>query len=330
MSNSAYKAAVLMSVAYLVFVSIFLVSHRSFFSPDQFFVVAILVTLFLGKFKQFIRDWSAPIVLLLSYDYLRGLAPKLISQAHVFPMINFDKAIFGSIPTNDLQSLLFADKLVHWYDYVATVFYMSHFIVPMLVGFIFWLTGREIFKDYFLALLLLSYAAFFTYVLFPAVPPWMASQYGVIPEVFKIMDKVFLSFPQGIDLPSVYKFVGANLVAAVPSLHAAYPFLTLLFFVKRFKSWGLLVFPYVLGVWLTIVYLGEHYVFDIVVGVLYASIAYLLVIKKEYFFSLFSISVKTISNYVGKPVNQKNGKLAPPCLTVDQQSESNSPLKPHE
>jgi membrane-associated phospholipid phosphatase len=35
---------------------------------------------------------------------------------------------------------------------------------------------------------------------------------------------------------------------------------------------------YVLAVWIAIVYLGEHYVFDIVTGVIYAVVAYLLVI----------------------------------------------------
>ena len=35
---------------------------------------------------------------------------------------------------------------------------------------------------------------------------------------------------------------------------------------------------YVFGVWMAIVYLGEHYVFDAVIGVVYALAAYLVVI----------------------------------------------------
>lgn len=194
-------------------------------------------------------------------------------------MINFDKAIFRNLPTNSLQSLLNPNGVVHWYDYLGTLVYMSHFIVPMVIGFLFWSKDREYFKSYFLALLLLSYAAFITFIIFPAMPPWMAAQNGFIPEVTKVMDKVFLSFPRPVDLPSVYKFVGVNLVAAVPSLHAAYPLLTLLFLVRKYKAKGLLILPYLLGVWFSIIYFGEHYVFDIVAGALYAVIIFILVTK---------------------------------------------------
>ncbi len=274
-----HKTTIFLPVAYFVIVSGFLIWHGTWFSPDQFFAAALLVALVLGRSKQFIQDWSIPVVLLLSYDYLRGLVPKLTQVANIYPMINFDKAIFGNLPTNSLQSLFYSKGAVQWYDYLGTILYMSHFITPMLIGFIFWVKDRNLFRNYFLGLLLLSYAAFFTYILFPAMPPWMASQNGYIPEVYKVMDRVFASFAQPVNLPSVYRMVGANLVAAVPSLHAAYPLLTLLFLVKKYKSKGLLLLPYVLGIWFAIVYFGEHYVFDIFIGALYAVIAFGLVTR---------------------------------------------------
>lgn len=275
------KTTLFLPIGYFVIVSGFLIWHGTWFSPDQFFAAAVLVALVLGRSKQFIQDWSIPVVLLLSYDYLRGLVPNLTQGAHIYPMINFDKAIFGSLPTNSLQVMFYSREAVSWYDYLGTILYMSHFITPMLIGFIFWLKDRKIFKSYFLALLLLSYGAFFTYIFFPAMPPWMAAQNGLIPGVYKVMDNVFASFAHPIDLPSVYKIVGANLVAAVPSLHAAYPLLTLLFLVKKYRFKGLLILPYVLGIWFAIVYFGEHYVFDIAVGVLYAVLVFLFVVNWE-------------------------------------------------
>lgn len=282
MSKHSRKITLFIPIAYLLVVSIFLFWHRVGFSPDQFFALALVITLIIGRSKQFILDWSVPVVLLLSYDYLRGLVPKLTQQAHIFPMINFDKAVFGIIPTNSLQSMFFLNGTIHWYDYLAVIFYMSHFVVPMVTAFIFWLKSREDFKSYSLALLLLSYAAFITYIVFPAMPPWMAAQQGFIPAITKVMDQVFVNLPQPVDLPSVYRYVGVNLVAAVPSLHAAYPLLTLLFMLRKYKVKGLLFLPYVLGVWFSIVYLGEHYVFDIVVGVFYALVVFSLVIKADW------------------------------------------------
>lgn len=267
------------SLIYIIVVTIFLFWHRVGFSPDQFFALALLITLLLGRVKQFIHDWSIPVMLFLSYDYLRGLLPKLSLKAHIFPMIDFDKAFFGGIPSIQLQALFYSSGKVHWYDFVAVVLYMSHFVVPMVLGFLFWLKNKKYFTQYTLALLLLSYGAFITFVIFPAMPPWMASQQGFIPSVTKVMDQVFASFPTPINLPSVYQFVGVNLVAAVPSLHAAYPWLTLLFLVKKFKIKGILILPYVLGVWFSIVYLGEHYVFDILIGVLYASLIFYFIIN---------------------------------------------------
>ncbi len=276
-----HKAVILLSIIYLIFVSIFLVWHRMWFSPDQFFAVALIGTLVLGRAKKFIRDWSFPTVLFLSYEYLRGLAPKLEVSAHMEPMVYFDQMLFGSLPTITLQNIFFADGVVRWYDYLLSILYFSHFIVPMIVGFVFWIIKREAFRDYYLALLVLSYMAFVTFILFPAMPPWLASQNGYIPPLEGIMKKVFQSFPQPIDLPTVYRFVGANLVAAVPSLHAAYPFLTLLFVIRKTKYWGLLLLPYVFAVWFAIVYFGEHYVFDIVIGVIYAIFAFIFVTQFE-------------------------------------------------
>ncbi|MBI2597225.1 inositol phosphorylceramide synthase [Candidatus Daviesbacteria bacterium] len=279
MGKSIFNITSLIALAYIIIISIYLFWHRVGFSPDQFFAVALLITLLLGRMKQFIRDWSIPVVLFLSYDYLRGLTPKLNMEANIFPMINFDRLVFGEIPTNTLQTLLFSKGTLSWIDYLATIFYMSHFVVPLVIAFAFWFKKKKYFEEYALALILISYAAFITYVLFPAVPPWMASEKDVIPQVHKIMDQTFLALPQRIDLPSVYRFFGANLVAAVPSLHAAYPWLTLLFLVRKFKAVGWLFLPYVLGVWFSIVYLGEHYVFDIIIGVLYAIVVYLLIFK---------------------------------------------------
>lgn len=266
---------------YFIIITALLIRHGTWFSPDQIFAVGFLAALFLGRSKRFIRDWSVPVVLLLSYDYLRGLVPKLTEAVNIYPMINFDKLIFGALPTNTLQALFYTQGKIAWYDYAGTVLYMSHFIAPMLFGFIFWMKDKRLFKNYFLGLLILSYTAFFTYIIFPAMPPWMAAQKGIIPGVFKVMDQVFASFAKPIDLPSVYKFVGVNLVAAVPSLHAAYPFLTFLFLIRRYGVKSLFIVPYVLGVWAAIVYMGEHYIFDIAVGVLYAGGAFTLILSRN-------------------------------------------------
>jgi hypothetical protein len=67
-------------------------------------------------------------------------------------------------------------------------------------------------------------------------------------------------------------------VAAFPSLHAAYPFLAFLFARRAFGRAGWLMLAYTACVWFAIVYLGEHWVVDIIGGVAYASVAYLAIL----------------------------------------------------
>lgn len=123
-------------------------------------------------------------------------------------------------------------------------------------------------------MLILSYSAFFTFVIFPAAPPWLAAREGYLPEVTKIIDLVLKSFPEKLALPSIYHNFNPNQVAAVPSLHAAYPLLVLFFAVWVFGKKGLFFIPYVLGTWISLVYLGEHYVVDLLVGAIYTVVIF--------------------------------------------------------
>ena len=68
-----------------------------------------------------------------------------------------------------------------------------------------------------------------------------------------------------------------NMVAAMPSLHAAYPATLLLFFWNDGKWWRIVLGAYTLAMGFALVYGGEHFVVDILVGWLYAGVAYTLV-----------------------------------------------------
>ena len=82
-----------------------------------------------------------------------------------------------------------------------------------------------------------------------------------------------------INLPSIFSFVGGNPVAAIPSLHAALPTMVFLFLFKWNKKAGIAFIPYLLGVYFAVVYLGEHYVVDVIIGALYSIIVFFTVQK---------------------------------------------------
>lgn len=277
-------------IIYVVGISIFMLAHRMWLSPDQFFLVAIVAAIAIGGLWRFLRDWTPFILLFLSYEYMRGLAPLLNKSVHITEMINADKYLFGFVPTIKLQAALFHPGNPQWYDFVSIIFYMMHFIVPMVTAFTFWLISKKTFREFTLALIILSFAGFTTYVIFPAMPPWLAAQHGFLPPIHKVMDAVVANLGQPLALPTAYKFFRGNEIAAMPSLHAAYPLLVSLFAIRYFKKPALLLLPYVFGVWFAVVYMGEHYAIDVIVGALYAATVFLLVIKRSLIFEkLFSL-----------------------------------------
>ncbi len=246
-------------------------------APDRYAFVLLLGSLLVKRTRAFILDWIPFLFILLAYDFLRGFTAATEARSHIFEMIDFDKWLFGgSLPTLWLQEHLYIPGQIHWYDFLATIFYFMHFALPLGFGFLLWLDDRTRFRQFVIAILLLSYAGWITYVAFPATPPWLASQEGHLPVVHKILDSTLSVFPDRFNLPTIYHNFDPNPVAAMPSMHAAYPFLVFLFALGFLGLRALLFLPYVLGVWFSIVYLGEHYIADILGGVIYATVFFLI------------------------------------------------------
>jgi hypothetical protein len=254
-------------------------------TPDRYLVVLFAGTLIIGKVHHFIRDFTPFILLLVAYDFLRGFADKLNPVIHYTEPILITKLMFfGHNPTVDLQNWLYHPGHLAWYDYAGSILYLLHFAVPLGFAFYLWFYNRNHFRVFMLALMILSYLALLIYILFPSSPPWLASQKGYMPPVTKIFNVVMANFPENIHLPTIYLKIQANLVAAIPSMHSGYSFLVALFGWHFFKKvrWIFILYP--LAMWITIIYMGEHYVIDIIAGVLLTLISYKLsfIVAKKY------------------------------------------------
>ncbi len=268
------KGLVLFIVAYFVLVISFMLVHNMWLSPDQFIIVGFVLALLVAQPILFLKDWTPFVLLFLSYEFLRGLAPMLGIKAHIFPMIDADRFMFGHIPAVSLQNHLYTPGNLHFYDYIATIFYMMHFILPLVFGFFLWLYKKDEYHKFVVTLLVLSYLAFITFLLFPAMPPWMASDQGIIPQIHNVFGDTFQTFAHSANLPSVYNFFDPNPVAAMPSLHVAYPFLVYLFMVKIFGKKGHLFLIYVAIVVFAVLYTGNHYFIDVLAGFAYAYVSF--------------------------------------------------------
>jgi hypothetical protein len=225
------------------------------------------------------RDWIPLYAVLAVYAILRGYASHVIWGPFLTPQIWFDQHLFGGVaPTVQLQRWLFNPHDIRPWDYVAWATYMSHFFTSFTVAGVLWKVNHDRFRRFVPLFVGLTFMGYLTYVLYPAIPPWMASQLGRIPSTVRL-------------IPIIWDHVGVhgaaalftggskfdNNIAAMPSLHAAYPMLLLLFFWKGARPWlrALLVY-YVLAMAFTLVYTSEHFVADEVLGWLYAVVAFVV------------------------------------------------------
>lgn len=276
LNHSSGSVVFIVFGVYIVALTVALIALGVGIEPDRYFFLVLIPVLMVGRARRFVMDWVPFLLLLFSYDFLRGLAPVLGSHAHYGFSIRTDSFLFSTVPTVTLQSWFYHAGSPRIYDYAATIVYFLHFVAPLTFAFLLWIRDHAEFKRFIAAFVLLSYAALVTYVLFPAAPPWLAAQHGYLQPVHQVLADTLRAFPTRVSLPGIYQSLDPNPVAAIPSVHAAYPTLVLLFAVKYFGKRGLVVLPYVISVWLAVIYMGEHYVSDVVIGVVYSTMAYLL------------------------------------------------------
>lgn len=260
------------------------IREPSFPTPDKIIIFLTFVFMCLGQATEMLRRLLPFVGLLLIYDSFRGLATHLNKHVHFMFMADFDKWLFGgTLPTVTLQRWLWHGS-VSWYDFLFYLVYMLHFILPIAGAIIVWKKRDDYYWRYVGSFVLLSFAGFFTYVIYPAAPPWMASDMHLIQHVTHVSSYVWQAM--GIhDFPSVYNKIVPNPVAAVPSLHAAYSILFTIFIFKIFgRKWGAVASLYPLLMIFGITYMGEHYVFDVLLGIVYAVATYYIVgwISKRY------------------------------------------------
>jgi hypothetical protein len=227
--------------------------------------------------RSFATTWLPLFGALAAYDLLRGVSDDADqSQAHSRPQLDLYLWIgAGHTPTERLQHALWTPGQVHWWDYAAWGVYQSHFLVPLLVAVVLWGVRHRLATPYIVALAALSWLALATYALYPAQPPWMTARDGMTGDVDRIVRQVWREV--GIDRAArvftTERADGSNYsnpVAALPSLHAAFPMLIAATLWGTRRWLDVVLAAYVLAMGTALVYAGEHFTFDILLGWAYA------------------------------------------------------------
>jgi len=256
------------------------------YSQDWIFVwiVGLMLAFSLAdgehSLRRLLKDWLPIIGALLAYDLLRGIADGNLLPIHWQPPVDADKILgLGQVPTIRLQDAIYTPGHLHFWDYAAFSFWFSHFFATLLVAVGIWLYRYQWFHRFAACIVVLAVMGLITYVLFPAAPPWLAGQHSYLDHTYRITHAVVNHLP--VPKASALFQKGTdwgNDVAAVPSLHAGYTMLICLFLWPRVdRRWRPLLAAYPIGMGLSLVYLGEHYLIDILLGWVYAAVAIYLV-----------------------------------------------------
>jgi hypothetical protein len=181
---------------------------------------------------------------------------------------------------------------------------MSFFVLPYVVAGVLWLHNRSDWAAFVRRFVALSFAALVVYIVMPAAPPWAAARCTAAdvvggPSDPHCMYRSSARVPNGGLLgamhrsqPGAHQFIeristrgwgtlhlqsagalvnsgqaSVNLVAAIPSLHAALTAMISIFLWRRVRHrWRPLLVGYPVAMAFVLVYSAEHFVVDILLG----------------------------------------------------------------
>jgi membrane-associated phospholipid phosphatase len=276
---SLRKSPVLLVVALLaVLILILILSKRFFFVPKILIILlVILAVTALGKVKIFLQDWFVFIGFIYLFDSFRGsiyiATCRLGLPVHTLYVIRIEQFLFGGVPSVMLQDFFFRSHSTSgfgWFEKFITVAHGSHFVAFLMVGFIIWLYRPRFFRFFKVSFYLTIFLGLLGYFAVPTVPPWMASTvFGLLPRIIR-----FNAIIYNLAIPDISSGFDTNPIAAMPSLHAAFPFLCalILWRVYRSKAWPF--YLYALLMQFAIIYTGDHYVTDVLAGFALAGFCY--------------------------------------------------------
>jgi hypothetical protein len=249
-------------------------------TPDRYLLVLLVPALALRSARRYLWDFVPFAVLILLYSEMRGVIHTIRPHPYYLPQLDAERWLFGGhVPAVDIQRWLWAGH-EQWFDRALLFVTKIHSIIPTTLGFLLWLRRRALFYRFAASMLTLSYAAALTFLLYPAAPPWAAGRDGLL-AVVKIGGPSGASSTAGVGGGSgLYRIIHGNPYAAIPSLHAGYAFMVFLMIASlawptRHRWLGVVAAAFYPALQsFAVVYTGNHYVVDLLIGYGFAAAAF--------------------------------------------------------
>jgi len=257
--------------------------------PEHFLVPGLVLVLAVANdgTRRVLAGLLPFLLFAVIYDLTHITQPLVrFLHVHVSEPYGFDRAFFGIRTPGGVLTPNEYFRLHHWpaVDLVTGTSYIV--FLYWSIGFAVYLAlfrrdeaGRRLLSRFGWTFLAMNVVGFATYYVYPSAPPWYVAAYGLGPANMAARSSAAGAARWDLltGIPYFAGFYGrsADVFGAIPSLHVAYPLLTFLYGRELGKRWlDAASFSLFLVVSFAAVYLDHHYVLDVLLGVLYALLAW--------------------------------------------------------
>ena len=223
----------------------------------------------------------------VSYDWMNLLPNYMVNPIDTDGIYGLEKNLFGirsggSVLTPNEYFALHTHPV---FDFLSGFFYLCWVPVPLLFGFYLYFSGKtRLYLHFALVFLFVNLLGFACYYIHPAAPPWYVALYGfdAVPGTpGNVAGLGAFDEMTGLGVFDMLYARNANVFAALPSLHSAYPFIAMVYAFRRGvpSGWKIVTVLISVGIWFGAVYSSHHYIIDVSCGVI-LSIAGILFFEK--------------------------------------------------
>ena len=212
---------------------------------------------FVAPYARIVRDWLPFLTILAMYYSLWGDVTHIIVQHdRDAALIAWDQRLFGFQASVAIQKFA-RPWLTEWMKFA----YNSHpFLCPLVALYVYLRKPRENFREMMSGLVVISFFGFLLYLLVPAIGP-----------LYTLKDQYY------VDLGPMHFMDYVRIRRDVfPSLHAGISFLVWIYAWRNSRWIFAILAPIVLSLWVSTVYVRQHYLIDVVAGLVLAPLCVLL------------------------------------------------------
>ncbi len=226
------------------------------------------------------RTFALYILAFSLFNGLRTVADQTGNPVHFDYPITVDKVLFlGAVPSVWLQDRLYEAGRISTLEWGCVSVYASYFTGHFILGAIIWAKKRELLPVYASVVALTLLIGLVIYFLVPTAPPWLAANTGDLPNVARIF--ALANSDVWADAYERGAYVaGANDVGAMPSLHTALTTVIAMACWRMNRFLGVAGWLYVGAMGFSLMYLGEHYLTDVLAGIAVAALAWRFVTSR--------------------------------------------------